>query len=80
MPYWESNYQYRTGSTTWTTDVSFELDLAEKLGIDFVRLSLAPPGGCPGFRPILFEEVPFDMGIPPPDMDINVDEWGVVRK
>jgi len=80
MPYWESNSQYRTGSTTWTTDVSFELDLAEKLGIDFVRLSLAPPGGCPGFRPILFEEVPFDMGIPPPDMDINVDEWGVVRK
>jgi uroporphyrinogen decarboxylase len=71
---------YRTGSTTWTTDVSFELDIAEKLDVDAIRISMAPPGGSPGFHPIKFEEVPFDMGIPPPDMDINVDEWGVVRK
>ena len=71
---------YRTGSTTWTTDVSFELDIAEKLGVDAIRISMGPPGGSPGFHPIRFEEVPFDMGIPPPDADINVDEWGVVRK
>ena len=55
-----------TGSTTWTTDVSFELDLAAKLELDFVRISAGSPGGSPGFRPIKFEEVPFDMGIPPP--------------
>ena len=71
---------YRTGSTTWTTDVAFELDLAEKLDLDFVRISIGPPGGSPGFREIKFEEVPFDMGIPPPDVEINVDEWGVIRK
>ena len=71
---------YRTGSTTWTTDVAFELDLAEKLDLDFVRISIGAPGGSPGFREIKFEEVPFDMGIPPPDVEINVDEWGVIRK
>ena len=71
---------YRTGSTTWTTDVSFELDVAEKLDVDFVRIAIGTPGGSPGFREIAFDEIPFDMGIPPPDMDINVDEWGVVRK
>jgi len=80
MEYNENPFNYRTGSTTWTTDVAFELDLAEKLDLDFVRISLGPPGGSPGFRPIKFEEVPFDMGIPPPTVDINVDEWGVVRK
>lgn len=80
MEYNENPFNYRTGSTTWTTDVAFELDLAEKLDLDFVRISLGPPGGSPGFRRIKFEEVPFDMGIPPPDVDINVDEWGVVRK
>ena len=41
---------YRTGSTTWTTDVSFELDIAEKLGVDFVRIAIGSPGGSPGFR------------------------------
>ncbi|MGI9302139.1 MAG: uroporphyrinogen decarboxylase family protein [Gammaproteobacteria bacterium] len=80
MEYKADARDYRTGSTTWTTDVSFELDLADKLGVDFVRISIGSPGGSPGFRPIKFEEVPFDMGIPPPEVDINVDEWGVVRK
>lgn len=80
MDYKADPRDYRTGSTSWTTDVAFELDLAEKLGLDFVRISMGPPGGSPGFRDIRFEEVPFDMGIPPPDVDINVDEWGVVRK
>lgn len=80
MDYKADARDYRTGSTSWTTDVAFELDLAEKLGLDFVRISMGPPGGSPGFRDIRFEEVPFDMGIPPPDVDINVDEWGVVRK
>ena len=78
----EDPRNYRTGSTTWTTDVAFELDLAEKLDVDFVRISMGPPGGSPGFRPIKFSEVPFDMGIPepPPGVEINVDEWGVVRR
>ena len=71
---------YRTGSTTWTTDVSFELDIAEKLDVDFMRIAIGTPGGSPGFRGIDFDEIPFDMGIPPPDLDINVDEWGVIRK
>ncbi len=71
---------YRTGSTTWTTDVSFELDLAERLDVDFVRIAIGSPGGSPGFREIAFDEIPFDMGIPPPSVDINVDEWGVIRK
>jgi uroporphyrinogen decarboxylase len=82
MQFNEDPRNYRTGSTTWTTDVAFELDLAEKLDLDFVRISIGPPGGSPGFRPIKFEEVPFDMGIPPPPegVEINVDEWGVIRK
>ena len=80
MDYKADPKDYRTGSTTWTTDVSFELDLAAKLELDFVRISAGSPGGSPGFRPIKFEEVPFDMGIPPPDVEINVDEWGVIRK
>lgn len=80
MDYKADARDYRTGSTTWTTDVSFELDLAAKLDVDFIRISMGAPGGSPGFHPIKFEEVPFDMGIPPPDVDINVDEWGVVRK
>lgn len=80
MDYKADARDYRTGSTTWTTDVSFELDLAARLDLDFVRISAGPPGGSPGFRPIKFEEVPFDMGISPPDVEINVDEWGVVRK
>jgi uroporphyrinogen decarboxylase len=80
MEYKADARDYRTGSTTWTTDVSFEADLAEKLDVDFLRISLGPPGGSPGFRSIRFEEVPFDMGISPPDAEINVDEWGVIRK
>lgn len=80
MDYKADPKDYRTGSTTWTTDVSFELDLAEKLGVDFVRIAIGSPGGSPGFREIQFDEIPFDMGIPPPDVDINVDEWGVIRK
>ena len=80
MDYKADPKDYRTGSTTWTTDVSFELDLADKLELDFVRISAGSPGGSPGFRPIKFEEVPFDMGISPPEVEINVDEWGVIRK
>ncbi len=80
MYYSEDPRNYRAGSTTWTTDVAFELDVAEKLDLDFVRISMGPPGGSPGFREIKFEEVPFDMGIEPPDVEINVDEWGVIRK
>ncbi len=80
MDYKADARDYRVGSTTWTTDVAFELDLADRLGVDFVRISMGPPGGSPGFREIKFEEVPFDMGIPPPNADINVDEWGVIRK
>jgi len=80
MAYSENVRNYRTGSTTWTTDVAFELDIAEKLDLDFVRISIGPSGGSPGFRDIRYEEVPFDMGIPKPDVDINVDEWGVIRK
>jgi hypothetical protein len=71
MDYKADARDYRTGSTTWTTDVSFEADLAEKLDVDFMRISLGPPGGSPGFRSIRFEEVPFDMGISPPDAEIN---------
>src|SRR5512137_2660534 len=52
---------YRTGSTSWTTDVSFEIDLADRLDLDFLRISMGPPGGSPGFRPIKFEGVSFDM-------------------
>ena len=40
----ENPMNYRTGSTTWTADVSFELDLAEKLDLDFVRISMSPRG------------------------------------
>lgn len=71
---------YPTGSTTWTTDVVFEVDVAEKLDLDFVRLNLGPPGGSPGFRPIEFADVPFEMDRPEPGVDINTDEWGVIRK
>ena len=80
MDYNEDKLNYRTGSTSWTTDVAFELDMAEKLDLDFVRISIGPPGGSPGFRDITFEEVPFDMGIAKPTVEINVDEWGVIRK
>lgn len=80
MDYKADAKDYRTGSTTWTTDVSFELDIAEKLGVDFMRIAIGTPGGSPGFREIAFDEIPFDMGIPPPSVDINVDEWGVIRK
>jgi uroporphyrinogen decarboxylase len=80
MGYNADPLNYRTGSTTWTTDVAFELDIAEKLDLDFVRISIGPSGGSPGFREIRYEEVPFDMGVAKSDVDINVDEWGVIRK
>ena len=80
MDYKADARDYRTGSTTWTTDVSFEIEVAERLDLDFLRIAIGPPGGSPGFRPIKFEEVPFDMGISPPNAEINVDEWGVIRK
>ena len=73
---------YRTGSTTWTTDVAFEVDLAEKLDVDFVRVSIGPSGGSPGFRKLSLDEIPVPLQVPTPgwDAEINVDEWGVVRK
>ncbi len=82
MSYNEDARNYRSGSTTWTTDVAFELDIAEKLDLDFIRISSGVPGGSPGFRPITFAEVPFDMGVPEPapGVEVNIDEWGVIRK
>ena len=73
---------YRTGSTTWTTDVAFEADIAEKLDLDFLRISIAPPGGSPGFRTLDLDEIPVPLQVPTParDSEINIDEWGVVRK
>ena len=77
----EDPRNYRAGSTTWTADVSFELDIAEKLDLDFVRISIGPPGGSPGFRDIKKGEFPFALDYDVPDDEpINVDEWGVVRK
>lgn len=82
MGYNEDFTNYRTGSTTWTTDVAFEADLAEKLGLDFVRVSIGPSGGSPGFRKLNLDEIPVPLQVPTPgwDAEINVDEWGVVRK
>ncbi|MBT5297792.1 MAG: hypothetical protein HOL41_05440, partial [Rhodospirillaceae bacterium] len=77
----ENPLNYRTGSTTWTADVSFELDLAERLDLDFVRISISPPGGSPGFRSIRKGEFPFKLDVDvSDDENINVDEWGVIRK
>ena len=81
MEYNEYGRNYRTGSTTWTTDVSFELDIAEKLDLDFVRISVGPPGGSPGFRLIEDGDFPFELDNKPSgDEEVNVDEWGVIRK
>ncbi len=82
MGYNEDFKNYRTGSTTWTTDVAFEVDLAEKLDIDFLRVSIGPSGGSPGFRTLDHNDIPVPLQVPsPPDSaEINVDEWGVVRK
>ncbi|MEM7226776.1 MAG: uroporphyrinogen decarboxylase family protein [Pseudomonadota bacterium] len=82
MGYNEYARNYRTGSTTWTTDVAFEVDLAEKLDVDFVRVSIGPPGGSPGFRELDLDEIPVPLQVPTPpdDAEVNVDEWGVIRK
>lgn len=82
MAYNENPRNYRTGSTTWTTDIAFEVDIAEKLGIDFVRVSIGPPGGSPGFRELKLDEIPVPLQVPTPpdDAEINIDEWGVIRK
>jgi len=82
MGYNKDFKNYRTGSTTWTTDVAFEVDLAEKLDIDFLRVSIGPPGGSPGFRELMLDEIPVPLQVPSPahDAEINVDEWGVIRK
>jgi len=82
MGYNKDFKNYRTGSTTWTTDVAFEVDLAEKLGVDFVRVSIGPAGGSPGFRELKMDEIPVPLQVPTPpdDAEINVDEWGVIRK
>ncbi|MDH3581684.1 MAG: hypothetical protein OEM91_13795, partial [Hyphomicrobiales bacterium] len=82
MGYNKEPRNYRTGSTTWTTDVAFEVDLAEKLDVDFVRVSIGPPGGSPGFRELELDEIPVPLQVPTPadDAEINVDEWGVIRK
>jgi uroporphyrinogen decarboxylase len=78
MDFHEDPFDYNTGSTTWTTDVVFELDLAEKLDLDYVRLNLAPPGGSPGFRPIEKKDVTCELQVEADEM--NIDEWGVIRK
>jgi uroporphyrinogen decarboxylase len=82
MGYNENFKNYRTGSTTWTTDVAFEADLAEKLDVDFLRVSIGPSGGSPGFRILDHDLIPVPLQVPsPPDhAEINIDEWGVVRK
>lgn len=82
MGYNKDFKNYRTGSTTWTTDVAFEVDLAERLGVDFVRVSIGPAGGSPGFRELKMDEIPVPLQVPTPpdDAEINVDEWGVIRK
>ncbi len=82
MSYNENKRNYRTGSTTWTTDVAFEVDLAEKLDIDFLRISIGSPGGSPGFRTLGPDEIPIPLQVPGvgDDAEVNVDEWGVVRK
>ena len=82
MGYNKDPRNYRSGSTTWTTDVAFEVDLAEKLDVDFVRVSIGPPGGSPGFRELEIDEIPVPIQVPTPpdDAEINVDEWGVIRK
>ena len=81
MEYNENPANYRTGSTTWTTDVSFELDIAEKLDLDAVRISVGPPGGSPGFRSIEEGQFPFPLNVDIEDDDkLNCDEWGVIRK
>jgi hypothetical protein len=78
MDFHEDPFDYPTGSTTWTTDVTFELDLAEKLDLDYVRLNLGPPGGSPGFRPIEKKDVTCRLEVEADEM--NIDEWGVIRK
>jgi len=82
MGYNEDFKNYRTGSTTWTTDVAFEADLAEKLDVDFLRVSIGPSGGSPGFRVLDLDSIPVPLQVPSPpdDAEINIDEWGVVRK
>jgi len=82
MGYNKNPRNYRTGSTTWTTDVAFETDLAEKLDIDFLRISIGSPGGSPGFRELGLDEIPIPLQVPSvgDDAEINIDEWGVVRK
>jgi len=44
MDYKGDTKDYRTGSTTWTTDVSFEIEVAERLDLDFLRICMGPPG------------------------------------
>ena len=82
MGYNEDFKNYRTGSTTWTTDVAFEVDLAEKLDVDFLRVSIGPSGGSPGFHVLDLDSIPVPLQVPSPpdDAEINIDEWGVVRK
>lgn len=79
MDYKEDLFEYRTGSTTWTTDVSFEVDVAERLDLDFIRMCYGVPGGSPGFRKIAESDVPFPLEIKNPG-EIFTDEWGVIRK
>lgn len=57
--------KYPVGSTTWSQDVSVELDVIDKLGIDVIKIS----GQCPGGKSLE----------PLPD-GLLVDEWGIKRK
>ncbi len=57
--------KYPVGSTTWSQDVSVELDVIDKLGLDIIKIS----GQCPGGKSLE----------PLPD-GLLVDEWGIKRK
>lgn len=57
--------RYPVGSTTWSQDVSVELDVIERLGLDVVKIS----GQCPGGKSL--EELPDGL---------LVDEWDIKRK
>ena len=61
----EVKEKYPVGSTTWSQDVSVELDVIAKLGLDVIKIS----GQCPGGKSL--EELPDGL---------LVDEWGIKRK
>jgi hypothetical protein len=80
MDYKADPRDYRTGSTTWTTDVSFEIELAEKLGVDSLRISMGRPADLRAFARSSSRKCRSTWAFQPPNAEINVDEWGVIRK